>query len=126
MKPMLKALVIKRLKLKFDEVLSSSAFIFNLRCYRKVPRASTRLYPLVSTAPGAEARACDGDKGASVVGGAGAGVSKGRKAAVWAKLMGLEAPAERAESDSSDDSGDSDGLDECMRFFSEGELPAEQ
>jgi hypothetical protein len=48
-------------------------------------------------------------------------VSRGRKAAVWAKLMGLEAPAEKAESDSSDDSGD--GLDECMRLFSDRELP---
>jgi hypothetical protein len=36
----------------------------------------------------------------------------------YIKLMGLDAPVEPAESDSSDDSGD--GLDECMRCFSDG------
>jgi hypothetical protein len=62
-------------------------------------------------------------------------LSKGRKEALWAKLLGQEgAAAEGGEGeeggggsgggggdDSSSDSGDDDGLDECMRLFSSGE-----
>ena len=61
-------------------------------------------------------------------------LSKGRKEALWAKLLGQEtaagvgAEAEAGEEekgggddDSSSDSGDDDGLDECMRLFATDE-----
>jgi GNAT superfamily N-acetyltransferase len=59
-------------------------------------------------------------------------LSKGRKEALWAKLLGQETAAvnERGtgvrdtsgggDSSASSDSGDDDGLDECMRLLSDG------
>lgn len=57
-------------------------------------------------------------------------LSKGRKEALWAKLLGQESAEDgeaRGDEDSSSDSGDDDGLDECMRLFASenggGDLP---